>query len=168
MIDKHGNMQQHDQTSTLEIDSDAATLVDTTELKNFRSSMIYQVLPAMVSSHLPTLPSIRRSIGEIRDRRFHSKSNSMTELPLPLPGTPPPGYTSRPSSGSASPNRRSVVVGEADLDFSDDASERPGSSMSMNPPPFAAYESKTGINWKYAGQGKNCYLSSDRACTKRL
>ncbi|KAJ4992003.1 hypothetical protein SVAN01_02598 [Stagonosporopsis vannaccii] len=146
-------MQQHEQNSTFDVDSDVTTLVETTELKNFRSSMIYQVLPAMVSSHLPTIPSIRRSIGEIRDRRLHSKANSMTELPLP--GTPPPGYTSRPSSGSASPNRRSLVVGEADLDFSDDASERPGSSMSMNPPPFAAYETKTGINWKYAGQGVN-------------
>ena len=147
------NMQKHDQTSTLEIDSDATTLVDTTELKNIRASMIYQVLPAMVSSHLPTIPSIRRSIGEIRDRRFHSKTDSLTELPLPV--TPPPGYTSRPSSGSASPNRRSIVVGEADLDFSDDASERPSSSMSLNPPPFAAYETKTGVNWRYAGQGKN-------------
>lgn len=166
MIDKHGKMQRHDQASTLEIDSDATTLVDTTELKNFRSSMIYQVLPTMVSSHLPTIPSIRRSIGEIRDRRLHSKSNSMSELPLP--GTPPPGYTSRPSSGSASPNRRSMIVGEADLDFSDDASERPGSSMSMNPPPFAAYETKTGINWKYAGQGKDAFHISDRTCAKNV
>ncbi|KAL1652389.1 hypothetical protein SLS61_004991 [Didymella pomorum] len=107
----------------------------------------------MVSSHLPTIPSIRRSIGEIRDRRMHSKTNSLTELPQP--GTPPPGYSERPGSGSATPNRRSLVVGDADLEFADDASERPGSAMSSNPPPFSAYETKTGINWKYAGQGVN-------------
>lgn len=153
-------MQQNDQAATHEIDSDAATLVDTTELKSVRTSMIYQVLPAMVSSHLPTIPSIRRSIGEIRDRRLHSKADSITELPLPV--TPPPGYTSRPSSGSASPNRRSIIVGEADLDFSDDASERPGSSMSSNPPPFAAYETKTGISWKHAGQGINLMTLAHR------
>ncbi|KAF2628734.1 hypothetical protein BU25DRAFT_338746 [Macroventuria anomochaeta] len=144
-------MQQHNQTSALETDSDAATLVDTTELKNVRTSIIYQVLPAMVSSHLPTIPSIRRSIGEIRDRRLHSKTSSITEIPLP--GTPPPGYTSRPSSGSATPNRHSLLASEPELDFPDDVFERPGSSMSSNPPPFSMYERKTGISWKYAGQG---------------
>ena len=151
LIDKHGNMQQYGQSSTLELDSDAATLIDTTEFKNARTSMIYQVLPALVSSHLPTIPSIRRSIGEIRDRRLHSKANSISEIPLP--GTPPPGYTSRPSSGSATPHRHSLVSGEPDLDFPDDVSDRPGSSMSSNPPPFPTYEAKTGISWKYAGQG---------------
>lgn len=155
-------MQQHDQTVTLEVDSDAVTLVDTTELKNARTSMIYQVLPAMVSSHLPTIPSIRRSIGEIRDRRLHSKTNSTTELPQP--GTPPPGYTSRPSSGSATPNRRSIVVGDADLDFPDDVSERPGSSMSSNPLSFSAYETKTGISWKYAGQGTTIVVQEMNTC----
>lgn len=144
-------MQQYGQSSTLELDSDAATLIDTTEFKNARTSMIYQVLPALVSSHLPTIPSIRRSIGEIRDRRFHSKANSISEIPLP--GTPPPGYTSRPSSGSATLHRHSLVAGEPDLDFPDDVSDRPGSSMSSNPPPFPTYETKTGISWRYAGQG---------------
>ncbi|KAF9700263.1 hypothetical protein EKO04_001366 [Ascochyta lentis] len=146
--------------SALEIDSDAATLVDTTELKNIRTSMIYQVLPTMVSSHLPTLPSIRRSISEIRDRRLHGKANSIMEIPLP--NTPPPGYTSRPSSGSATPNRRSLVAGEAEVDFPDDASERPDSSMSSAPPLFSAYETKTGINWKYAGQGVNLMTLAHR------
>ena len=156
LIDKQSSMQNHDQTIALEVDSDAVTLVDSTDLKNARTSMIYQVLPTMVSSHLPTIPSIRRSIGEIRDRRMHSKTNSLSDLPQP--GTPPPGYTERPGSGSATPNRRSLVVGEADLEFPDDVSERPGSSMSSNPPPFSAYETKTGINWKYAGQGTNLPL----------
>lgn len=145
-------MQHHDHTAAFEVDSDAATLVDTTELKTIRTSMFYQVLPTMVSSHLPSIPSLRKSIGEIRDRRLHGKANSLSELPLP--GTPPPGYTSRPGSGSATPNRRSIVASEADLDFSDELSERPSSSMSSSPPPFAAYETKTGVNWKYAGQGK--------------
>lgn len=151
LIDKHSNMRQDVQASVLEVDSDAATIVDTTELKSVRTSMIYQVLPAMVSSHLPTIPSLRRSICEIRDRRLHSKTNSITELSLP--GTPPPGYTSRPSSGSATPNRRSLIAGEPELDFPDDVSERPSSSTSSVPPPFSTYETKTGINWKYAAQG---------------
>ncbi|KZM24273.1 uncharacterized protein EKO05_0005764 [Ascochyta rabiei] len=122
--------------------------------------MIYQVLPAMVSSHLPTIPSIRRSISEIRDRRLHSKANSITEILLP--GTPPPGYTSRASSGSATPNRRSPIAGEAELDFPDDVSERPGSSNSSAPPLFSAYESRTGIHWKYAGQGVNLMTLAHR------
>lgn len=157
-------MQNHDHAIAIEVDSDAVTLADTADLKNARTSMIYQVLPTMVSSHLPTIPSIRRSIGEIRDRRMHSKTNSITELPQP--GTPPPGYTERPGSGSATPNRPSLVVSEADLEFPDDASERPGSSMSSNPPLFSAYEMKTGINWKYASQGTNklALLRGARVC----
>jgi hypothetical protein len=149
-------MQQYDRTSTLELESDAASHMDTTELKNVRTSMIYQVLPAMVSSHLPTIPSIRRSINEIRGRRLHTKTNSISENSLP--GTPPPSYTSRPSSGSATPNRQSLIAGETELDFLDDVSERPSSSMSSGPPPFSAYETKTGINWKYAGQGTNAVV----------
>lgn len=143
-------MEQYEQTSALGASSKEATLVDT-ELKNIRTSMIYQVLPAMVSNHLPNIPSIRQSISEIRDRRFHSNTNSISEITLP--GTPPPGYTSRPSSGSATPNRYPLVAGEAVLDFSDDISERPDSLVSSVPPSFSAYETKTGINWKYAGQG---------------
>lgn len=151
-------MQQHKHALALDLDSDAPTLVDTTELRNPRTSMIYQVLPTMVSSHLPTIPSIRQSISEMRDRQLHSKTRSITGLPQP--GTLPPGYTSRPSSSSATPNRRSLALGDADLDFSDDVSERPGSSMSSDAPAFLAYESKTGINWKYAGQGTNKLVRS--------
>lgn len=149
-------MWQHDQTLALDIDSEEATLVDTTELKNARTSMIYQVLPTLVASHLPTIPSIRRSLGEIRERRLHSKTNSINELPQPE--SPPPGYASRPSSGSATPNRRSLIVGDVGFEFPDDISERPGSSMSSTAPPFSGYETKTGIDWKYAGQGTNPLL----------
>lgn len=146
-------MRHNERINNIEVDSGAATLLDAKELKGVWTSMIYQVLPAMVSSHLPTIPSIRQSITEIRDRRLHGKASSISETSLP--GTPPPGYTTRPGSGSATPNRQSLISGETELDFSDDVSERPGSSMSSAPPLFSAYEAKTGINWKYAGQGMN-------------
>ena len=119
------------------------------EQRNIRPSMLYHVLPTMVSNRIPTLPSLRRSLSG----RRHVKSHSLTEIPVP--GTPPPHYTSRPGSGSATPN---LNCGDTESDFSDDASERPSSSFGAAPPLFAAYETKTGISWKYASSGMNQVL----------
>ncbi|CAO2655621.1 Nn.00g044240.m01.CDS01 [Neocucurbitaria sp. VM-36] len=121
------------------------TLIPTIdEQRNIRPSMLYHVLPTMVSNRIPTLPSLRRSLSG----RRHGKSHSLTEIPVPA--TPPPHYTSRPGSGSATPN---LNFGDTESDFSDDASERPSSSLGAAPPLFAAYETKTGISWKYASSG---------------
>ena len=117
----------------------------TNEHNTSRPSMLYNVLPSLVSSRIPALPSLRKSLNTKRQ----GKLNPLTEIP-PRPRTPPPNYTSRPGSGTVTPN---VFSGDADFDFSDDGSERIGSSSSANPPPFAIYETRTGINWKYARSG---------------
>lgn len=120
-----------------------------------RPSVLYHVLPTMVSNRIPTIPSLRRSLSG----KGHGKSNSLTELIAPE--TPPPHYTSRPGSGSGTPN---VLHELSEFDFSDDASERPSSSMGIAPPLFAAYETKTGISWKYASSGTDYDFPNTREC----
>lgn len=113
--------------------------------------MIYNVLPAVVQNRIPTLPSIRQSLSDIRIRTLHAKHiDAATDISPPA--TPPPGYTSRP--GSARSHCSSVVSTDGESTLHDDVSERPESLMST-PPPFSVFESKTGINWKYANQGKS-------------
>ena len=123
------------------------------EQRSVRPSMLYHVLPTMVSNRIPTIPSLRRSLSG----KGHGKSKSLTELTAPE--TPPPHYTSRPGSGSATPN---VLSELSEFDFSDDVSERPGSSVGAATPLFAPYETKTGISWKYATSGKGLNLPRAR------
>lgn len=149
-----------DRTIAVEVELDAISTLE--EHKNTRPSMLYHMLPTMVSDRIPTLPSLRRSLNDARNRATHSKSNSITELSQPE--TPPPGYSSRPGSGCATPNRFSLAFAETESDFSDDASERPSSSRSALPPSFGAHETVTGINWKYASQGK-AYPVAYTGCT---
>jgi hypothetical protein len=134
---------------TLATAFDSASLMDL-ETNSFRPSMLCSVLPAIVSNRLPTIPSLRQSLSDVRTRSSHSKSNSVTELPQPE--TPPPGYASIPPSGSVTPYRLSVALGEADLDFVDDVSEGPNSPGSTLPLAFDRHE--TGIRWQYASLGK--------------
>jgi hypothetical protein len=123
------------------------------EENSFRPSMLYSVLPTLVSNRLPTIPSLRQSFHDVRSRGSYSKSNSVTELPQPE--TPPLGYSSIPPSGSVTPYRLSVALSEADLEFTDDGAERPSSSRSTQPPTFETHEKSTGIRWKYAGLGED-------------
>ncbi|KAI4624676.1 hypothetical protein J4E83_004352 [Alternaria metachromatica] len=120
---------------------------------SFRPSMLYSVLPTVVSNHLPTIPSLRQSLNDVRNRGTHSKSASVDELPQPE--TPPPGYSSIPPSGSVTPHRLSVALGEADVEFVEDGLDRPGSSGSAFPQPHGAHEGACGIRWKYATLGMN-------------
>lgn len=135
-------MLQTDRTGTSELE--VVDIPTAGEDRFITPSMLYNVLPTLVSNRIPTIPSLRRSLSGKR----HTKSHSLTEIPAPE--TPPPDYTSRAPSGSATPNN---TFGETDYEFSDAASERPASSASTVPPPFASYETKTGIKWKYASQG---------------
>lgn len=136
-------------TSTL----DTPSLMEGEET-SFRPSMLYSVLPTVVSNHLPTIPSLRQSLNDVRNRGSHNKSASVDELPQPE--TPPPGYSSIPPSGSVTPHRLSVALGEADVDFVDDGLDRPGSSRSALPQPHGAHEGGCGIRWKYATLGIEC------------
>ncbi|KAJ4359667.1 uncharacterized protein N0V89_000223 [Didymosphaeria variabile] len=131
---------------------DAATTI---EVEEKRPSMFYSVLPAMVQDRIPTLPSIRRALG---DMRSSSKSFNMSRnaSEVSLPRSPPPGYTSRPISAALSQhssNRSSLDTAVEDEDlFQEVLSENLASPMST-PPPFTVSEVRTGIKWKYANQG---------------
>ncbi|KAI4698739.1 hypothetical protein J4E81_005350 [Alternaria sp. BMP 2799] len=122
--------------------------------------MLYSVLPAVVSNHLPTIPSLRQSFNDVRNRGTHSKSASVDELPQPE--TPPPGYSSIPPSGSVTPLRLSVALGEADVELVDDGLDRPGSSGSALPQPHDAHEGGCGIRWKYATLGISLMAQASR------
>jgi len=133
-----------------------------------RPSMIFAILPAMVQNRIPTIPSLRRSISEIRERAFYGKTDSLTTLPSPE--TPPPEYTSRAGSGNVTPSRDSIASVETEYEFLDDASEQPGSSMGLGTPMFATYEKKTGISWKYASSGTSTTSSTreEKLKTRRI
>ncbi|KAF1833711.1 hypothetical protein BDW02DRAFT_598869 [Decorospora gaudefroyi] len=130
------------------------------EDSSFRPSMLWSILPTVVSNRLPAIPSLRQSLIDVRSRSTHSKCNSVTELPHPE--TPPPGYSSIPPSGSVTPHRLSVALGEAEFDLADNTSERPGSSRSTLPPLFDTPETSTGIRWKYASLGTSLMAQASR------
>lgn len=128
--------------------------------KPAQPSMLYQMLPTVVTSRLPTLPSLRKSLNEVRNRGLHSKSSSLSVASEPT--TPPPGYSTRPGSSSATPNHFSLGFTETEFDFSDDASEQSSLSGSAPVPMLGAHETATGINWKYASQGRNLITQAQR------
>jgi hypothetical protein len=119
--------------------------------KSLQASILYQVLPAMVQNRIPTLRSLRRSVSDFHTRGQHSKSKSLTEMSLPE--TPPPGYTTRPGSGSNTPYRSSLASA-SEFDIPDDGSDMALSSGTSTPIPLPAiYETLTGVNWQYARHG---------------
>ncbi|KAJ4295490.1 hypothetical protein N0V90_007503 [Kalmusia sp. IMI 367209] len=130
---------------------DAATTI---ELEEKRPSMLYNVLPFVVQNRLPTLPSIRRAISDMR-RPSTPLIALQNSSDVYLPGTPPPDYTSRPTSivSLQSSNRNSFASTDDEDPFQEALSERPGSSTLSTPPPFLVSETRTGIKWKYANQG---------------
>jgi hypothetical protein len=136
------------------------------EDSSFKLSMLYSVLPTVVSNRLSLIPSLRQSLNDVRNRGCRSKFSSVTELPQPE--TPPPGYFSIPPSGTATPYRLSVALGEADQDFVDDGSERPSSSRSTLPSAFDTYETSTGIRWRYASLGENRLLRTGQRDTNSI
>lgn len=112
---------------------------------------MYSILPGVVQSRIPTLPSIRRTFSGIRGRSGAVKSAAeIVEYP---PQTPPPGYSSRPSSTvSNNSSYGSLIATDGDGSAQEDIPERPESSMST-PPPLLIPETRTGITWKYTTQG---------------
>lgn len=133
---------------TIAVDATMTNFPDIEEDKGVHASMLYNILPSLVTSRVPTLPSIRRSVTSYRTRSLHSKTNSLSDTSSL--GTPPPCYTSRPPSGAATPDRG---FRDSSVDLSDDASDRPRSSGSSFPLVTTTYEAETGVNWRYASQG---------------
>lgn len=134
---------------------DAATSVEVSVVDEKRSSMLYNVLPVMLQSRLPMLPSIRHALSEMRTPpRSCSPMKSAPETPLPR--SPPPGYTSRPTSivGSQCSSDPSTFDSAEEDELFQEATETPLSSINT-PPQFAISEMRTGIKWKYANQGES-------------
>ncbi|KAF2262717.1 hypothetical protein CC78DRAFT_561149 [Lojkania enalia] len=121
--------------------------------KDTKPSMLYSILPVVFQNHIPTLPSIRRSLTDVRSRGNHAKSPS-TGSEIFEPATPPPRYFSRQNS-SQTQLESGATSDTEEIDFRDDLSERerPISSGSLSLPPFPLTESETGISWRYANQG---------------
>lgn len=126
-----------------EVNEAEGTILGIETHANDKTSMLYQVLSAIVQSSMPILPSIRRSVSEYRMRGMHSENSSLSEI---LPQTPPPVYTSRPVSGSTTPLRPLSVASASVFDFEDDISVASSA-------PITTYETSTGISWRYAKHG---------------
>ncbi|KAF2690051.1 hypothetical protein K458DRAFT_356559 [Lentithecium fluviatile CBS 122367] len=134
-----------------EIDFDRSSI----DTKQSKASILYNILPAIVQNRIPAIPSIRRTISQIQGRTVPDKSDlEVTEVVHPT--SPPPGYSTRPSSAVSSngniSNRSSVAFSDAETTVHEEYSERPESAYST-PPAFSVSETRTGINWKYANQG---------------
>lgn len=110
-------------------------------------SMMYSVLPTMVQSHIPRLSSLRRSVSELRRRPAHSGAASLDTLGAQ---TPPPQYTSRPSS------RRDTVCTALDVSDSEAYLEDGVMSSSTASPLLVGSDGESGINWKFSNQGAPC------------
>lgn len=113
-------------------------------------SMLYQVLPPIVQNRMPKLPSLRRSVSNFRAGGLHSKNNSMSEASLPT--TPPPGYTSRPTSGSTTPSQRISTASTLAFDLEDTISIA-SSDSSIHALSEPVYEMSSGIQWQHARHG---------------
>ncbi|KAF2091785.1 hypothetical protein K490DRAFT_30800 [Saccharata proteae CBS 121410] len=121
-------------------------------------SSVYTMLPALIQSRIPRLQSLRRTVTDFRTRPQHSRCASE-----PVPGaetSPPPAYTSRPSSaamrrGSGASDGDTVqsIPGDTLVD------DRPSSSSTALPE-YRPSDMQTGVNWKYANQGLNLLNSA--------
>ncbi|KAK8159792.1 hypothetical protein IWX90DRAFT_310712 [Phyllosticta citrichinensis] len=124
-------------------------------------STVYAILPALIQSRIPRLRSLRRTVSNFRNSTTAQPKEPSSALPYTCgpdasaSQTPPPRYTSRPSSATT---RRPSGLSDSDSvqTLSDDAliDERPSSSSSATPlPVYRPLEMQSGINWKYAKQG---------------
>ncbi|KAF2874613.1 hypothetical protein BDV95DRAFT_627232 [Massariosphaeria phaeospora] len=114
--------------------------------------MLYNVLPAVMQSRMPTLPSFRQSISDFRGRAFCSDSPN-TDTETITAESPPPEYSSRASS--MRPSRDSAESTDTeDIGSQENTFAKPQSSNNL-PSSCALSETQTGINWRYARQGIN-------------
>jgi hypothetical protein len=124
------------------------------ELEYMEPSLIYNVLPTVVQNRIPPIPSLRRAISDMRARKGGFGVNAES-----IPDSPPPNYTTNPSSAVSrsgeNSNRSSVVFSDGDTSANDGYFGHLGhlGSEYNTPPVFSISERRTGINWKYAKQG---------------
>jgi hypothetical protein len=150
-----------EQGPTLEF-FDAATTIKGDEKK---VSMLYTVLPAMVQQRIPSLPSLRRTLSDMRSQT--RPPNTPRTASDAFPRSPPPGYTSRPVSAELSrhSSNRSSIDHTDDEDLFQEALSDDVAPPMSEPPPFTAPEVHTGIKWRYASQGTSPMTSAQAHTT---
>ena len=127
---------------------------DFTQTK-MQSSMLFNILPSVVQSRLPQLPSIRRSASAYGSTRWKSPSGA----PSSGSQTPEMGCTSTmvlrdlpDGVSSDGEEMEGYFVEQAssveDLSIENTPSQTPRSRQTID-----ASESKSGIGWKFANQG---------------
>lgn len=116
-----------------------------------RFSIMYTILPPIVQSRIPKLPSIRQAVGRLR--RSSSYASSISDSTRTR--TPPPRYSSRPAS--AGENRWSMISDSeaTDISHNEEINFDHSPSSRSTPPTFLMSEDQSGINWKYANQGRS-------------
>jgi len=102
-------------------------------------SLIYTFLPPLVRSSVPKVRSLRRSIGSYRTFVAHSRNTSLDSSSGSR--TPPPAY-----------HEAVTPLTSALSDDEDSTLEKP-SSRAGKTASFAE-DDHSGIQWKYASQGK--------------
>lgn len=118
--------------------------LSTEEMQLPPPSMMYSMLPAMVQSHIPRLSSLRRSVSELRRRPTHVRATSLDTLGAQ---TPPPQYSSRPSS------RGDNLCTALDVSDSEAYPEDGVMSSSTTSPLLVGSDGESGIKWKFSNQG---------------
>jgi hypothetical protein len=122
--------------TTCRLDQVEKGIFESQEHIDLKANILYYLLPAIVQNRMPILPSFRRSV--------HDSS----------PGTPPPGYTSMPTSGRTTPEcYRSVAATSVFNDNDENGTPIPASGPAIFSQPGSPYECSTGINWQHAKHG---------------
>jgi len=124
-------------------------------MEPYRASLLYQILPHVLQRRVPVLPSIRRSLsGDDVYVLNDSPGSSTDEGSLE---TPPPEYSSRPSSGILQDVFK-IEETNSDSPVDNSLPTRPSSS-SLRAKRMVP-EEDSGINWKYASQGMATRLTT--------
>lgn len=125
------------------------------------SSMFFTMLPAVVQSHLPRLPSIRRSVSMygLAKRRKSKPTDSRPSSGTSSAGsrTPEGGYTNalvlsdaRAIMADEEMSAYFVESASSDEESTSGFQRSKGKSIGME-----VAESKSGIGWKFANQGEH-------------
>jgi len=120
-----------------------------------RASLLYQILPHALQRRVPVLPSIRRSLSGDDVHVLDSSSRSSSDESRLE--TPPPEYSSRPSSGILHDVSK---MEDTDSDSLLDNPPLPRPSSSQFRGRRISPEKDSGIDWKYASQGMVMYQAT--------
>jgi hypothetical protein len=115
-----------------------------------KASVLYQLLPATVQSRMAILYSLRRFAHDFGTQGLQSKSSSIPE-PAP-PGTPPPDYTSAPTSGNTTPKCHGSVANTSVFTV-EHGVPMASSDLATSSQSISTYECSTDINWQHARHG---------------